>query len=181
MGPIYLDGTTFRGADAERIEGQRIALVDAPAQTDPWAIFEIGLRRTLRRLGQQTDRRAVFVLDVPELGIDAAHCDYPPRVVSFLGTPFGIGTPTYAHCRIPRAEFDQRTGRYRQVVGRVLKDFPAVVLFDPTPLMCDSTWCYGSRNGHGLYSDTDHLSDYGSAYVASTLALVIENALTAAR
>jgi hypothetical protein len=54
-----------------------------------------------------------------------------------------------------------------------LGDFPSVVLFDPTPLFCDSNWCYGTKNNNKLYKDYDHLSDYGSAYLAKYLSPVI--------
>jgi hypothetical protein len=29
------------------------------------------------------------------------------------------------------------------------------------PYLCDDQYCYGSINGHSLYFDDDHLSEYG--------------------
>ena len=40
-----------------------------------------------------------------------------------------------------------------------------VKILDPLPYLCDDQYCYGSRNGRPLYSDDDHLSEYGNRYL----------------
>lgn len=36
-----------------------------------------------------------------------------------------------------------------------------VKILNPLPYLCDDQYCYGSMNGHSLYFDDDHLSEYG--------------------
>ncbi|MBN2866561.1 MAG: acyltransferase [Thiotrichales bacterium] len=37
-----------------------------------------------------------------------------------------------------------------------------VKILNPLPYLCDESYCYGTRNGLPLYSDDDHLSEYGN-------------------
>lgn len=40
-----------------------------------------------------------------------------------------------------------------------------VKILNPLPYLCDSQYCYGSKNGRPLYSDDDHLSEYGNKFL----------------
>jgi hypothetical protein len=42
------------------------------------------------------------------------------------------------------------------------RDKCGVRLLDPLPLLCKNGSCAGSENGFPLYSDDDHLSEYGN-------------------
>lgn len=46
-------------------------------------------------------------------------------------------------------------------------------VFDPSGLFCDADFCYGYKDNALLYSDVDHLSEYGSVYVADELVKLI--------
>ena len=50
MGPIYLDGTTFKGKHPKRVEGNGIILISDSSISDHYEIFEIGLRNTITEL-----------------------------------------------------------------------------------------------------------------------------------
>jgi len=173
MGPVYLDGTSVGEKGVARITGLGVELIDDNSVRDRWAVFETGMRKTLERLNARHDKKVIFVLDVPELGLEPRQCRAPQDSVEVLGTRFGWGKPTYDNCRIGRLEFDTRTRRYHQLVKSVVQDFPSIHLFDPTALFCDEQWCYGSKDGANLYRDADHLSDFGSVYVAEHLAMII--------
>ena len=80
-------------------------------------------------------------------------------------------------CRQTRADFDERNIRYHNLIREILKDFPNVTLFDPTLLFCDAEWCYGTKDGIKLYRDVDHLSEFGSAYVANSLSKIVIDSL----
>ena len=55
-------------------------------------------------------------------------------------------------------------------VYRVLKDYPNVFAFDPTPYFCNSEICSGYSTEFGyIYRDIDHLSRLGSIYYADRL------------
>ena len=177
MGPVYLDNTVFKGQHPERIHGQHVTLTTDPELKDPWLIFETTMRDTLGRLSALPDKKIIFVLDIPELGIDTRQCAMPLRTVRILGTDFGAGGWHYDNCTVPRAEFNARTARFHSLVRRVLADFPDVILFDPTDLFCDETQCYGTIGPNRLYRDADHLSEFGSLYIAQTLAPVVMRTL----
>lgn len=40
-----------------------------------------------------------------------------------------------------------------------------VKILNPLPYLCDEQYCYGSKNGRPLYSDDDHLSEYGNKFL----------------
>jgi hypothetical protein len=174
MGPVYLDGTPFKGKDVARVTGLGVKLIDNKFEKNRWIVFETGMRNTLKKISLQTDKKIVFVLDVPELGIEDRYCGSPMKSIYVIGTSFGIGNEiTYERCRQTRVDFNERTNRYHNLIRTVLKDFPNVTLFDPTSLFCDTEWCYGSKDGIKLYRDIDHLSEFGSAYVANSLSKVV--------
>jgi peptidoglycan/LPS O-acetylase OafA/YrhL len=156
MGPVYLTGQAFRGLDQARVTADGLVLVEQPRGTDRWEVYEIGLRNTLHELAKG-NKRAVVVIDVPELGIEPQNCD--PRRPD--------------RCVNPRGEIDARTQRYRDLVHRTVSDYPNAVAFDPTALFCDRVKCVGILNGKNLYGDIDHLSEFGSEVVASKLGPLI--------
>jgi len=178
MGPVYLDGTTFKGKEVSRVTGLVVELINDKSEKNRWIVFETGMRNTLKKLSSISNKKIIFMLDVPELGIEDRYCGVPMNFVTVLGTKFGIGEQiSYEKCRQTRADFNERNNRYHNLVKKILKEFPNVILFDPTSLFCDDEWCYGSKEGNKLYGDVDHLSKFGSAYVANALSPVILDAL----
>ena len=169
MGPVYLDNTPFRGKEPERVEGQNVILTNEPGISDRWLIFERGMRDTLARLTSAPGKKVVFVIDVPELGVEERFCDVSGKSVQVFGKRVQVRSPDYDQCRIPRAEFDERAMRYHQLVHDVVDDFPSVSVLDPTALFCDAEHCYGYEGQRRLYRDTDHLSEYGSYLVAQQI------------
>jgi len=47
-----------------------------------------------------------------------------------------------------------------------------VIVLDPTAYLCDKVQCYGSRNGRPLYSDDDHLSEFGNTLLIPMFAQI---------
>ena len=174
MGPVYLDGTPFRDHGRERITGLGLTLSSEPSLVDRWEIFEKGLRSTLDRLSKNERKNIIFALDVPELGIDEHECSARAKSIDVFGTRFGIGDINFSKCTIPRVEFERRNNRYHSLVKRVLADYPRVSLFDPTDLFCNETVCKGALDGTALYRDPDHLSEFGSLYVANMLSKLVK-------
>jgi hypothetical protein len=58
-------------------------------------------------------------------------------------------------------------------VSNVAKQFLNVSIFKIPDVLCDKDFCYAEKDGKRLYSDSDHLSDDGSDYVAQFLAAII--------
>jgi peptidoglycan/LPS O-acetylase OafA/YrhL len=166
MGPVYLDNSTFRGTDPARLIGQTVVLTTAPEVKDRWQVYETGMRRTLDRL-RAAHKRVIFALDVPELGINPRTC-LPERSLQALGQSWPIRGGQ--DCTISKQEFEARAGKFHQFIRHILTDYPEVQLFDPTPLFCNAKQCLGMKSQQLLYRDFDHLSDWGSQYVALAMA-----------
>ena len=160
MGPVYLTGESFSGLDQDRVVDDGLVLVDSPEIVDRWKVFEIGLRNTFRILASG-GKHTVFIIDIPELGIEPQRCkvDEPKS------------------CENSWEKIDLRTKRYRSLVQEVGADFSDVTIFDPTDLFCDDKVCAGIRNGQPLYKDGDHLSDFGSEYLGNVLRPFLTNLL----
>jgi peptidoglycan/LPS O-acetylase OafA/YrhL len=160
MGPVYISGVAFRGHDQERVTDDALLLVDQPEIQDRARVFEIGMRNTVHRL-LRSGKSVLFVIDIPELGILPQQCR-PENPQS---------------CENERGVIDQRGAQYRDIVSRVAADFPALRVFDPTPLFCNALTCTGLIGDRRLYSDPDHLSEFGSRYVGVRLNAVINAAI----
>ena len=52
------------------------------------------------------------------------------------------------------------------------RDKCGVKILDPLPYLCRDDRCYGSRNGRPLYSDADHLSEFGNKLLVPMFAEV---------
>jgi hypothetical protein len=65
----------------------------------------------------------------------------------------------------------QGTRAYQEFVQRLKKRNPDVLVFDPTPLLCDipANKCTITEGRNFLYSYGDHISDYASSKIARQL------------
>ncbi len=161
-GPLYLSGRGYRH-DRGGEEGfdRTLVLTTMPQLKDHREIFRAAMKSTIERLLQK-NKRVIFYLDVPELGFDPQSCVdmRPVRLTSKK-----IRSP----CAVPRKEFDERNSEYRAQVFSVVKDFPAVQVFDAAKALCDEKFCWAVLGGKMLYRDDDHLSVYGSELIAKGL------------
>lgn len=171
MGPVYLDGTPFNGKGAARVTGLGVELITDKSIKDRWKVFEIGLRSTLTELSRLKNSNVIYAIDVPELGIDygceklSKEIDVGPLKLHDLVEKLPAN-----YCYVSRRAYDERSQRYKNLVRRVLSDFPKVKLFDPTNYFCDRTKCKGFDSKYGfLYRDVDHLSENGSIFDATKL------------
>lgn len=156
-GPIYITGRGYK----ENIEGRSIALVSQPEIIDFRLVFRTAMRITIKRLLAKK-KEIIFVLDVPELGFDPALCVPSSR-------PMGSTTRLKNPCAISRKDYDERNRDYRADVLSVLKEFPAVMLFDAAAQLCDDQYCWAMKDGKILYRNDNHLSIDGSRYLAREL------------
>ena len=109
---------------------------------------------------QKAGKRLVLTLDIPELDYNPEYC-----VGSSTTSVMADGK-----CVTSRRSVDERQRRYRGIVERLAREFPNLLVFDPIPLLCDSRWCYATRNGVLMYGNDNHLSAIGSRIVAERLA-----------
>jgi len=178
MGPVYLDGTPFKGKDSGRVTGLGVELIDNKSITDRWEVFETGMRNTLSELSEIKGIKIVFVIDIPELGIDYGCTRHKQKKSISFGpiTLTDLVGRREEECRVDRQLYDQRVVRYKKLIHTVLSDYPEVSIFDPTNLFCDDAYCYGFKDEFGyLYRNVDHLGPNGSLYVARAFAEFLRN------
>jgi peptidoglycan/LPS O-acetylase OafA/YrhL len=161
-GPLYLSGKGFFTDDFvdDNVHDRVIRSTAHPELEDHYQIWEVAMRETLNRLLAK-GKRIVFILDNPELGFDPKSC--------VDSRPWRLTTRVRQPCAIPRHDFDARNRKYRELVAAVLKDYPAVRVFDAAAPLCDEQWCWAMKEGQMLYRDDDHLSLDGTRLVAREL------------
>lgn len=171
MGPVYLDGVTFKGKDTGRVTGLGVELISDLSIRDPYKVFDIGFRQTLSELSKLTQSKVLFALDVPELGINnGCNSGIKEIQVGKLRIKDLVSKVAPDKCFVKKTEYDTRVARYKALVLSVLEDFPGVLYFDPSESFCSEIICKGHDLEFGyLYKDVDHLSDSGSLFYARAL------------
>jgi peptidoglycan/LPS O-acetylase OafA/YrhL len=79
---------------------------------------------------------------------------------------------TGQECALELSKEKALTHKYRAMLEEVAAEFPGkVTIFDITDLMCDvkSGICPAMKNGHMMYSFTDHISDYAAGIIGSEI------------
>lgn len=125
-------------------------------QVDYPAVFEAALRKTLSMVLPRV-RAVVVTYDSPEFGFEPRSC---------VHRLFRSSEPV---CSIPRASVDARQRGYRQVLDRVLADYPTVIAFDPLPTFCDADNCHFEKDGRMMYRDSHHLGVLGGVEFARAM------------
>jgi len=74
---------------------------------------------------------------------------------------------------VPRAEYEVDNGPFLAAQDQARQQC-GVRILDPVPYLCPKDRCDGIRQGRPLYSDDDHLSEYGSRYLVPMFAQVYE-------
>ncbi len=101
-------------------------------------------------------KKVVIVRDIPRL-------DFQPRqCIRRVAVPVST---TKLPCAMARESFERATARHDALLGSVLRQFPAVELFDAPSYLCDQELCWAMLDGMLLYRDRDHLSTDGSRYL----------------
>jgi predicted permease len=129
---------------------------------DKVANFEQSMRDTLQALSN-ANKEVIFVMDVPNLGFNVNNCFARPWRLS--------GKLVKSPCAVSRGEVDAKEKPYREIVMKVIKDFPSVKVWDPADEFCDRSFCWAIKEGQLLYRDGDHLNEHGSMYLGNRVKL----------
>jgi hypothetical protein len=114
-------------------------------------LFEKGLEQAIREL-ERAGKRVVLMLDGPEL-------PFFPRDCLRLGWE-------NAACRITRKAVLSRQSILRGIVANLQARHPEMRVFDSVNIFCKDELCEIHKDGQLLFSDSHHLSEFGSRYFA---------------
>jgi hypothetical protein len=117
----------------------------------------------------QAGKRSVFVLDNPSLP-DPNSC-VSGEMTSIPLLKQVLLRRANRYCTLRYTDHLEGTHAYRRFVERLQQRNPDVLVFDPTPLLCDiaGNQCTISEGRNFLYSYGDHISDYASSKISRQL------------
>jgi hypothetical protein len=122
---------------------------------------------------QAAGKRVVFLMDNPTL-------PEPTNCVKGAMTNLPLLSSLLTRsinplCRISYSDYLAGTAAYQNFVAELKKMNPALVVFDPIPLLCDTpnNVCTYFEGKNFLYGYGDHLSDYANSKIAKQLLLVV--------
>lgn len=157
-GPLYTTRHGFGGFDGDHFTHWSIAVGgNFDKSPDNSSIYQAALEKTLS-IFIAAGKDVTYVHNVPELGFDIRSC--------IDSRPFRLSSKVRFPCAVSKEAFIKRNAGHRRLVDEVLSKFPQVKQLDPALVLCDERYCYGMKDGKPLYSDDDHLSKFGSSFVA---------------
>jgi peptidoglycan/LPS O-acetylase OafA/YrhL len=160
-GPLYTTSKGFGDLDAERY-GEWVLHYSNEKQgfRSNSEVFFGALESTLDAL-ISSGKKVTYLHDVPELGFDIRVC--------LAKRPLSLTEKVKTPCAVPKVEFDQRNRDFKARVNKILQARPTIRVIDLSEALCDESNCYGGKDGVLFYTDDDHLSHRGSAYVVERL------------
>lgn len=135
---------------------------------------EAGLAASIELL-QRAHKRVAFAIDNPGLP-DPKQC-MATRVTSSSAFNVLLARRRLASCSMTLDAFQNSTATYRQMVDRLKARFPSVVVYDPTPVLCDkkANKCSMWHGRDFLYSYGDHISDVANGLIAQQLLPILRS------
>ncbi len=150
-GPLYFSGTGF-GLQEQEMNGFIIKHMNNLTLLTSAEAFVEGYVETINYLIAK-GKKVVFVIDIPELGIDPKAC---------VNRPISIFRKEVASCLLDRKIVDERQKEYRVLVEKIKKRVPSLLVYDASSLFCDDDKCYGKIGNTVIYGDDDHLNIEGA-------------------
>ncbi|MEC4747070.1 acyltransferase family protein [Methylomicrobium sp. Wu6] len=151
-GSWYINGKDFQS----KLNGFKIGILGNDSIQDSTEIYYQGLRNTVSKL-LSSGKNVILVVDNPELGFNPKHCAKT--------RPFNIVDNFNAECAQSIHDLDENDKAYKSIIQKVITEFPAMKVFDTKKYLCDTEKCYAKINNNILYSDKNHLSAAGSAFI----------------
>jgi hypothetical protein len=143
--------------------GRSVTLIEVDSATsakpdnrDNVALFELGLRRTIKALEEQ-GKNIVLVTQVPEVGHDVPSASYMAKLT---------GRDVNAMIAPSVEEYRERTASVSSVFDALRSERP-VTIVDPSQLLCGDRDCRVVIDATPLYRDDNHLSLRGCVLVST--------------
>lgn len=160
---VFLVARWALAAEGERFgnePGETVCIGDSASKersfTEDGRVFARGLDRTVAQL-TRTGLRVVVMAQVPEVGYDVPLALAKMRLFR-----------KSLDIRPSRVTYLERQRHVLEEVAHLVKAYGVTVVY-PHELLCGPIFCEIEVNGHLLYFDDHHISNYGSRYVAQQL------------
>ncbi|MBS1963909.1 MAG: acyltransferase [Bdellovibrionales bacterium] len=111
--------------------------------------------RTLREIRRHGKRLAILI-DNPIPSVLPERCG---KITPLQRLAPRLNT----NCSITREEHEKNSAALRALAARAMREFPGLVVIDPTDRLCDAERCPVVLDGRSLYSYSHHLSDFGAS------------------
>lgn len=163
-GPVYVSGQDFKIIRPEFLEDSNIEYISNQNKIESIAAgfsrsneeaFIEGYVETIN-LFLAMGKKVIFSIDFPELGFDPKTC---------LRRPLTITYNYNSECSIKREFADIRRKEYLNLVEEIKRRVPALFVYDPINIFCDSQKCYGKKQEILLYVDNNHINYFASGLV----------------
>lgn len=124
---------------------------------------------------EQAGKRVIFVIDNPTFP-DPRSCISGGATSSEFWNQF-FRRKENPYCTLKYSDHLEGIQAYSVFVERLKQAHPALLIFDPTPYLCDipNNVCAIAQDGNFLYSYGDHISDYANTLLAHKLNLLLSN------
>ena len=123
---------------------------------------------------QASGKRVVFVIDNPTL-------PDPNSCISGGLTRFDLLNTVLKRkqnpsCQLRFTDHLKGTAAYQEFITKLMHDNPALLVYDPLPLLCDvpADICTIAKEGKFLYSYGDHISDHAGMLMAKDMLPLID-------
>ncbi|WOH38976.1 acyltransferase family protein [Thalassotalea fonticola] len=126
--------------------------------------FKDGYKNTINRLSK--NRKVFIVKPIPEY-----YQDIP--LIMARRAMFS----DFREISLSEGKYKQRNAIILDLLSLIEVD-RNVTLLDPLPLLCKNSTCYSSLSGRPLYSDSDHLSEWGNKFIIPMFSPLFEEILS---
>lgn len=159
-GPLYFSGKGFGMEESDpRFSGWSIEALPAAAQaagsslTNQQAFVKgyVEVASQFIALG----KKVVFVIDVPEFGINPEKC--------IANRPVAFRNQSLPSCILDRSVVDQRQQQYRELAAQISAQLPSLLIYDTLPAFCSGASCASKDAHHVYFYDNNHVNLSGSA------------------
>lgn len=160
-GPLYFSGRGFGMEESDvRWRGWTVEPLRAAAPMSSQQAFVEGYVEVSKRL-LALGKKVVFVIDVPEFGINPEVC--------IANRPVAFRNQSLPSCVLSRAVVDARQKEYRELVARIQAQAPGLLVYDTRGVFCDDNSCASKDSAQVYFYDNNHVNLSGSAKLLSGL------------
>lgn len=164
---VILGGRWALSAQGTRYKqeyGQPVQLIDLKSEQavesfneiQAQTLFEKGFIRTLKKL-HELGKKVIIVSGIPEVGLDVPHA---------LNSAYLRGLNVDQSIAPSWEEYQLRQKEVSSFLQQVSAQ-PGVKVIHPASKLCQQNSCQVEAEGQALYRDDDHLSTWGSLWIAS--------------